>query len=163
MLKKTRLSVTITNTPIEVIVKYKGFSLFPNTINKISNATLGLRRISSSIVIKFQCHLIYQIIHVKQNYVHTQTGLIFISDFVADKSGICLSQFSHLRAFFCLYLPLRLELPQSHLSVGYHQAPYLWAQLSLDMSLSTVENGTLLFLSRELPASPLEKEEKQQY
>ena len=162
MLKKTRLSVAITNTPIEVIVKYKGFSLFPNTINKISNATLGLRRISSSIVIKFQCHLIYQIIHVKQNYVHTQTGLIFISDFVADKSGSWRSHFSHLRAFFCLHLPFRLELPQV-LSVGYHQAPKSRAQFCLETSLSTVENGALLFLSKESSAFPLEKEEKQQY
>ena len=153
----------ITNTPTEVIINIKVFSLVPATITKISNATLEPRRISSPIFISFHCHLIYQVIHVKQNYVLAQSGLIFISDFVADKSIICLSQFSYLRAFFCLYLPLRLELPQSHLSVGYHQAPYLWAQLSLDMSLSTVENGTLLFLSRELPASPSQKEEKQQY
>ena len=135
MLKMTRLSMAITNTPIEVIVKYKGFSLFPNTINKISNAALGPRRISSSIVIKFQCHLIYQIIHVKQNYVHTQTGLIFISDFVADKSGSWLS----------------------------HQALKSRAQFCLETSLSTVENGALLFLSKESSAFPLEKEEKQQY
>lgn len=26
--------MAITNTPIEVIVKYKGFSLFPNTVKK---------------------------------------------------------------------------------------------------------------------------------
>ena len=122
----------ITNTPTEVIINIKVFSLVPATITKISNATLEPRRISSPIFISFHCHFIYQVIHIKQNYVLAQSGLIFISDFVADKSGICLSQFSHLRAFFCLYLPLSYR---SHIYLQDTTKPriyernYLWTCL----------------------------------